>query len=49
MEEIWGDTDKNDHTLNVHVNRIREKLTGVTSIEIKSIRGLGYKAVKIDE
>ena len=46
MEEIWGDTDKNDHTLNVHINRIREKLDGVTSVEIKSVRGLGYKAVK---
>ena len=46
MEEIWGTTDKNDHTLNVHVNRIREKLEGVTSIELKSVRGLGYKAVK---
>ena len=46
MEEIWGDTDKNDHTLNVHINRIREKLVGVTSVEIKSVRGLGYKAVK---
>ena len=49
MEEIWGDVDKNDHTLNVHINRIREKLSDVKSIEIKSIRGLGYKAVKIDE
>ena len=48
MEEIWGATDKNDHTLNVHVNRIREKLIGVSSIEIKSVRGLGYKAVKTD-
>ncbi|MBQ4099346.1 MAG: response regulator transcription factor [Clostridia bacterium] len=49
MEEIWGATDKNDHTLNVHVNRIREKLEGVKSIELKSVRGLGYKAVKTDE
>lgn len=49
MEEIWGATDKNDHTLNVHVNRIREKFEGVTSIEIKSVRGLGYKAVKVDD
>ena len=49
MEEIWGATDKDDHTLNVHINRIREKLQGVKSIEIKSVRGLGYKAVKSDE
>lgn len=49
MEDVWGYSDKNDHTLNVHVNRIREKLEGVTSIEIKSVRGLGYKAVKTNE
>ncbi|MBR2384032.1 MAG: response regulator transcription factor [Clostridia bacterium] len=49
MEDVWGYSDKSDHTLNVHVNRIREKLEGVTSIEIKSVRGLGYKAVKTDE
>ena len=49
MEDVWGYSDKNDQTLNVHVNRIREKLEGVTSIEIKSVRGLGYKAVKTNE
>ena len=48
MEDIWGDAEKNDHTLNVHVNRIREKLENANSIEIKSVRGLGYKAVKTD-
>lgn len=48
MEEIWGTTAKDDHTLNVHINRIREKLASVKSVEIKSVRGLGYKAVKTD-
>ena len=48
MEDIWGTSEKDDHTLNVHINRIREKLSGVKSIEIKSVRGLGYKAVKTD-
>ena len=48
MEEIWGTAEKDDHTLNVHINRIREKLSGVKSVEIKSVRGLGYKAVKTD-
>lgn len=47
MEEIWGSNDKDDHTLNVHVNRIREKLTDDCDVEIKSIRGLGYKAGKV--
>ncbi len=48
MEDIWGKTDGDDHTLNVHVNRLREKLAAVKSIEIKAVRGLGYKAVKVD-
>ncbi len=48
MEAVWGSSEKDDHTLNVHINRVREKLSGVKSIEIKSIRGLGYKAVKTD-
>ena len=47
MEEIWGSTEKDDHTLNVHINRIREKLTPECDVEIKSIRGLGYKAGEI--
>lgn len=47
MEEIWGSTDKDDHTLNVHINRLREKLTEDCNVELKSIRGLGYKAVKL--
>ncbi|MBR1867396.1 MAG: response regulator transcription factor [Clostridia bacterium] len=48
MEEIWGSADKDDHTLNVHINRIREKIPETVGIEIKSVRGLGYKAVKTD-
>ena len=45
MEDVWGSNEKNDHTLNVHINRLREKLTDKCTIEIKSMRGLGYKAV----
>ena len=48
MESVWGTAEKDDHTLNVHINRLREKLSGVKSVEIKSVRGLGYKAVKTD-
>lgn len=45
MEEVWGSNERNDHTLNVHINRLREKLTEKCTVEIKSMRGLGYKAV----
>ena len=51
MDEIWGSSEKDDHTLNVHINRLREKLSGggVKGVEIKSMRGLGYKAVINDD
>ena len=47
MDEIWGlDSDTSDHTLNVHINRLRERFYGWTEFEIVTVRGLGYKAVK---
>ena len=47
MEEIWGlDSDTSDHTLNVHVGRLRERFYGWDEFEIATVRGLGYKAVK---
>jgi len=47
MDEIWGlDTDTDDHTLNVHIGRLRERFRGWTEFEIVTMRGLGYKAVK---
>ena len=48
MEWGGGTAENAYHTLNVHINRLREKLSGVKSVEIKSVRGLGYKAVKTD-
>ena len=48
MEDVWGTSDKDDHTLNVHINRIREKLSENSGVEIKSVRGLGYKGVTAD-
>ena len=47
MEEIWGpDSDTSDHTLNVHINRLRDRFYGWQEFEIVTVRGLGYKAVK---
>lgn len=45
-EAVWGEKLSDDRTLNVHVNRIREKIGDKANIEIKAVRGLGYKAVK---
>ncbi|GIX59411.1 DNA-binding response regulator [Bacillus paranthracis] len=47
MDEIWGmESETDDHTLNVHINRLRDRFRGWPEIEIVTIRGLGYKAVK---
>ena len=46
MTEIWGyDSPSDDTTIRTHVNRIRNKLDKVTEFEIKTVKGLGYKAV----
>lgn len=47
MDEVWGmETESGDETLTVHIARLRKRFEGIKEFEIKSIRGLGYKAVK---
>lgn len=47
MDEIWGmDSETDDRTVNVHINRLRERFGSWTEFEIITVRGLGYKAVK---
>ncbi len=47
MDEIWGmDSETEDHTINVHVNRLRDKFTDWPEFDIITVRGLGYKLVK---
>ena len=41
----WGEELEDDRTLNVHINRLREKIENSSDVEIKAVRGLGYKAV----
>lgn len=49
MDEIWGmDAESDEHTVNVHINRIRTRFENVKDFEIVTIRGLGYKAVRHD-
>jgi DNA-binding response OmpR family regulator len=48
IEEIWGlETEIDDHTLNVHMNRLRDKFRDNPDFEIVTVRGLGYKMVKL--
>ena len=49
MEEIWGmDSDSEERTVDVHVNRIRDRLKDNRDFQIMTVHGLGYKAVKMD-
>ncbi|HEX3053131.1 MAG TPA: response regulator transcription factor [Aggregatilineaceae bacterium] len=45
IEDIWGyDFDGNERTLDVHVNRLRDRFPGERySFRIHTIRGLGYR------
>lgn len=46
MDEIWGmDSDTDERTVDVHINRLRDRLKGNKDFEIVTVRGLGYKAV----
>ncbi len=46
MDEIWGmNTTSVDTTVNVHINRIRNKLKDYPEFKIVAVKGIGYKAV----
>lgn len=46
MDEIWGlDSDSDERTVDVHINRLRERFKDNEDFEIVTIRGLGYKTV----
>lgn len=48
MEDIWGvECDTDMHTIDVHINRLREKFRDNKDFKIVTVRGLGYKAVKL--
>lgn len=50
MDEIWGmDSDTDGRTVDVHINRLRDRFRENCDFEIITVRGLGYKAVKKDE
>lgn len=46
MDEFWGvDTESGLRTVDVHITRLRDKFSGCDGFEIRTVRGLGYKAV----
>ncbi len=47
MEEFWDmDSESEARTVDVHINRLRDRLKDNNDFEIVTVRGLGYKAVK---
>ena len=47
MDEIWGlDNETDERTVDVHIKRLREKLSFLKEFEIITVRGLGYKVEK---
>ena len=47
MDEIWGmESESEERTVDVHINRLRERFKGNPDFEITTVRGLGYKVVK---
>lgn len=50
MDEIWGlDSGTDERTVDVHINRLRDRFKGNNDFKIVTVRGLGYKAVKVSE
>ncbi len=46
MDEFWGvDTDTSLRAVDVYITKLRDKLSACDGFEIKTVRGLGYKAV----
>ena len=46
MDEFWdADTDTAPRAVDVYMTKLRSKLAGCTDFEIKTVHGLGYKAV----
>ena len=48
MDDIWGyDSESDTHTVDVHIGRLREKFRDSPDFKIITMRGVGYKAVKL--
>ena len=48
MDEIWGyDNESDTHTVDVHIGRLRDRFRDSEDFKIVTIRGVGYKVVKL--
>lgn len=48
MDDIWGyDNESDTHTVDVHIGRLRERFRDSKDFKIVTMRGVGYKVVKL--
>ncbi len=48
MDDVWGyDSDSDTHTVDVHIGRLRERFRDSKDFKIVTMRGVGYKVVKL--
>ena len=48
MDDIWGyETETDTHTVDVHIARLRERFRDNPDFKIVTMRGVGYKVVKL--
>lgn len=48
MDDIWGyDSGTDTHTVDVHIGRLRDRFRDCTDFKIVTMRGVGYKVVKL--
>ncbi len=49
MDDVWGpDSQSEARTVDVHINRLRDRFRDNPDFEIITVRGIGYKAVSRD-
>ena len=47
LDEIWGmDSESDEKTVTVHINRLRNRFWDWNEFEIQTIRGIGYRAIR---
>ena len=45
MDDLWGfDCESDPRTVDTHIRRLRKKLKSIDTINIQTIRGIGYRA-----
>jgi DNA-binding response OmpR family regulator len=48
MDDIWGyDSGTDTHTVDVHIGRLRDRFRDCEDFKIVTMRGVGYKVVKL--